>query len=56
MYAEEQGLFLAALEHLSKEDWARIEREVKRGEDPLLGERPVQRYDALRREISGLGG
>jgi hemerythrin-like domain-containing protein len=53
MYAEEQGLFLAALEHLSKEDWTSIEREAKRGEDPLFGERPEQRYSALRREISG---
>ncbi|HTS54904.1 MAG TPA: hemerythrin domain-containing protein [Burkholderiales bacterium] len=56
MYAEEQGLFLAALEHLSKEDWTSVEREAKRGEDPLLGERPEQRYSALRREISGRSG
>jgi hemerythrin-like domain-containing protein len=53
MYAEEQGLFLAALEHLSKEDWTSIERDAKRGQDPLFGERPEQRYRALRREISG---
>ena len=52
MYAEEQGLFLAALEHLSKEDWVSLERETKRGEDPLFGERPEQRYSALRREIT----
>jgi hemerythrin-like domain-containing protein len=52
MYTEEQGLFLAALEHLSKEDWTDIEREAKRGEDPLFGERLEQRYSALRREIS----
>jgi len=56
MYTEEQGLFLAALEHLSKEDWTSIEREAKRGEDPLFGERPQQRYSALRREISGSSG
>jgi hemerythrin-like domain-containing protein len=49
MYAEEQGLFLAALEHLSKEDWTGLER----SEDPLFGERPEERYRALRREISG---
>jgi hemerythrin-like domain-containing protein len=54
MYAEEQGLFLAALEHLSKEDWISLEREAKRGQDPLFGERPEQRYSALRREISRL--
>jgi hemerythrin-like domain-containing protein len=53
---EEQGLFLAALEHLSKEDWTSIEREAKRGEDPLFGERPQQRYSALRREVSGSSG
>jgi hemerythrin-like domain-containing protein len=54
MYTEEQGLFLAALEHLSEEDWRTIEREAQRGEDPLFGERPDQRYRALRQEISGL--
>jgi hemerythrin-like domain-containing protein len=53
MYAEEQGLFLAALEHLSKDDWTSIEREAKRGQDPLFGEQPEQRYRALRRELSG---
>ena len=56
MYAEEQGLFLAALEHLSDEDWASIEREARRSEDPLFGERPGQRYNALRRELSGQSG
>jgi len=53
MYAEEQGVFLTALEQLSSEDWNSIHREARRGEDPLFGERPQQRYAALRREISG---
>jgi len=53
MYSEEQGLFLVALEHLSKQDWTDIERDAKRGEDPLFGERPDQRFSALRRELSG---
>ncbi len=51
MYTEEQDLFLAAAEKLSKEDWESIEREAERGEDPLFGERLDQRYTALRREM-----
>jgi hemerythrin-like domain-containing protein len=52
MYTEEQDLFLAAAEKLSKEDWEGIERNAERGEDPLFGERLDQRYAALRRQIS----
>jgi hemerythrin-like domain-containing protein len=52
MSTEEQDLFLAATENLSKEDWESIEREAGRGEDPLFGVRLEQRYSALRREIS----
>lgn len=52
MYTEEQYLFLAAAEKLSKEDWQSVERKVGRGDDPLFGERLDQRYAALRREIS----
>lgn len=52
MYTEEQDLFLAAAEKLSKEDWENIEREAERGEDPIFGERRDQRYAALRRQIS----
>ena len=51
MYAEEQGLFLAAAECLSDADWDSIERASARVEDPLFGERPQQRYEALRSEI-----
>jgi hemerythrin-like domain-containing protein len=52
MYTEEQELFLAALEALSKEDWESLESETVRGKDPLFGERPEQRYQALHRAIS----
>ena len=51
MYAEEQGLFLAAVEYLSDADWDSIERASARVEDPLFGERPEQRYEALRSEV-----
>jgi hemerythrin-like domain-containing protein len=54
MYAEEQGLFLAAVEYLSDEDWKSIERASARAEDPLFGERPEQRYDALRSEVQSI--
>jgi hemerythrin-like domain-containing protein len=54
MYAEEQGLFPAAVEYLSDEDWKSIERASARGNDPLFGERPEQRYHALRSEIRSL--
>lgn len=56
MYTEEQGLFLAAVENLSKEDWEGIDRVAERGEDPLFGERPEQRYIALRRQLSAASG
>ncbi len=52
MYAEEQGLFVAAVECLSDEDWNSIERASERGDDPLFGERPEQRYAALRSQLS----
>jgi len=51
MYAEEQGLFLAAVECLSDEDWKSIECASPRVDDPLFGERPEQRYRALRSEV-----
>ena len=54
MYAEEQGLFLAAVECLSDADWESIERASARAEDPLFGERPEQRYEALRSEVQSI--
>jgi hemerythrin-like domain-containing protein len=54
MYAEEQGLFLAAAEYLSDADWESIERASVRVDDPLFGERPEQRYSALRSEVQSI--
>ena len=54
MYAEEQGLFLAAVECLSDADWESIESASARVDDPLFGERPEQRYNALRAEVESI--
>jgi hemerythrin-like domain-containing protein len=54
MYAEEQGLFLDAEECLSDEDWKSIESASARADDPLFGERPEQRYQALRSEVQSI--
>jgi hemerythrin-like domain-containing protein len=51
MYAEEQGLFLAAVEYLSDADWKSLEGAAASGDDPLFGERPEQRYHALLSEV-----
>jgi hemerythrin-like domain-containing protein len=54
MYAEEQGLFLAAVEYLSDADWESIERASASVDDPLFGERPEQRYQTLRSEVQSM--
>jgi len=52
MYTEEQELFLMASEHLTPQDWDGLGQAARRGEDPLFGERPEQRYRALRQQMS----
>ena len=49
---EEEELLSGAAQALTPEDWEAVKHAVPAGRDPLLGDRPEERYQELRRQIA----
>lgn len=51
MAREEEVFFPAALEHLTRADWAEIDARMAARHDPLFGPQSEERFAALRRNV-----
>jgi hemerythrin-like domain-containing protein len=51
MRKEEETFFSAALDALTEEDWAELDKKVTDEKDPLFAEQPAQEFAALRERI-----